>query len=124
MQPSTTNSASTLRLVKLAGAALLGTMAPGVYAQEVAPAPQQPEQEQAEDQVIEVTAERDEDRVEVCRSVPITGTRFRERICSTPQEQREATANTRDMVNDLRYEGAPIIEDVEGMEGVPAVPPV
>ena len=79
------------------------------------------EAEAGDDEIV-VTGEVIEEEVERCHYVPITGTRFRERICMTVTERREQYQNTRDLVNDHRYDGAPPVET--DANGFPIVPPI
>ena len=72
---------------------------------------------------IVVEGEIDEGEIERCRYVQITGSRFRERVCMSRNDIDRQRENTRDVMNDHRYAGAPFIVDEDDQPGPDAAPP-
>ncbi|MDE1466811.1 hypothetical protein [Aurantiacibacter sp. D1-12] len=105
----------------LTGAVVLAFWASPAVAQDTQE-PAEATEETSNDDEIVVTGEIDEDDIERCRYVQVTGTRFRERVCMSQNDLDEQRQNHRDVINDNRYEGAPISET--DSNGFPVVPPI
>ena len=66
--------------------------------------------EPAEGDIV-VTGEIEERKIERCRYVQITGSRFRERICMSREEMDQQVQNTRDLSEDISNAGPAQFQD-------------
>ena len=106
--------------------ALLLVSAPAAARQDTAPdtagAAIDPAPEEEQDRIV-VEGQIDPDEVEVCRMVTVTGSRFRERQCTSRNEVLAQERATRELIMDNRNEGGPVLE-MDPVTGVVKIPPI